>query len=133
MKKTIEILKRNNIKITPQRLEIYNILYRNFKHFTAEEIYERASSKFPTISVGTVYSILELFKKKKIIQEIRIDFQRSVFDIRSESHHHFQCKKCKRIYDVEMHYCESLERGEINGHLIESFQGYFYGICKNCV
>lgn len=132
MQNGIQILKQKNIKVTPQRLGVYNVLFKNFRHWTAEEIHEKVRKDFPTISLGTVYSILELFKSKNIIQEIRIDFQRSSFDARQEGHHHFQCRKCKKIFDVDIPLCDSLRKKETDGHLIEDFQGYFYGICRDC-
>ena len=132
MKKGIEILKENKIKVTPQRLGVYNILLKEDRHYTADEIYEKVTKEFPTISLGTVYSILEILKNRDLVQEIRIDFQRSCFDLKKERHHHFQCKKCKKIYDVDMPHCEALEKSRVSGHKIEEFQGYFYGICKKC-
>ena len=132
MKNSINILKNHNIKATPQRLGVYNILFKEGRHHTAEEIYENIKKEFPTISLATVYSILEIFKEKQLVQEIRIDFHKSSFDIKRERHHHFQCKRCKKIYDIEMPCCEALNTGEVEGHRIEEFQGYFYGICKDC-
>ena len=132
MKKSVEILKENNIKVTPQRLGVYNILLKGNRHYKAEEIYDKVTKEFPTISLGTVYSILEILKERGLVEEIRIDFQRSYFDVAKERHHHFQCKRCKKIYDVDMPHCEALKKGVVAGHKIEEFQGYFYGICSKC-
>ena len=98
----------------------------------AEEIFGKAKDMFPAISLATVYSVLDLLKEKKLIQEIRIDFHKSRYDKISERHHHFQCKQCGMIYDVDMPLCHNLEQSEVNGHKIEEFHGYFYGICSTC-
>ncbi len=127
----LEILNREGIRITPQRLAVYRVLNEK-RHASAEEIYEEIRKEFPTMSFATVYSILELFKEKGLANELKIDFEKSTFDIRTDGHHHFMCKKCGRIYDVDISPCETLRKGKVNGHRIESFQGYFYGVCKDC-
>ncbi len=128
----IEILNNKGIRITPQRLAVYKVL-KDKCHATAEEIYEHTKKEFPMMSFATVYSILELFKEKGLAEEIKIDFNKSTFDIRTDGHHHFMCKNCGRIYDIDIPPCDTLAKGRINGHRIESFQGYFYGVCKECV
>ena len=127
----LEILNRKEIRITPQRLAVYRVLNEK-RHASAEEIYEEIRKEFPTMSFATVYSILELFKEKGLANELKIDYEKSTFDIRPEPHHHFKCKICGRIYDVDIPPCETLRKGKVNGHRIENFQGYFYGICREC-
>lgn len=132
MQEHIKRLKAKHIRITPQRLGVYEILSAENKHLTAEEIYGRMKAKFPAISLATVYSILELYKNKDIACEIRITFDKSCFEARTDSHHHFYCKSCKKIFDIKLHPCPALKNEQIEGHYIEDLQGYFYGICKNC-
>ncbi|MBU1043988.1 MAG: transcriptional repressor [Candidatus Omnitrophica bacterium] len=132
MEKRVEILKKHNIRITPQRLGVYEILLDKNKHLTAEAIYRKIRVSFPTISLATVYSILELYYKKHLLNEIRIDFDKSCFDIRTDTHHHFLCKQCAEIYDIDLHPCSALNNKEVDGHLIHELQGYFYGICSKC-
>jgi Fe2+ or Zn2+ uptake regulation protein len=127
----MDLLNTKGIRVTPQRIAVYKVLKEKC-HATAEEIYEEIKREFPMMSFATVYSILELFKEKGLANELKIDFVKSTFDIRTDGHHHFMCKKCGRIYDVDISPCEILKKGKVNGHKIESFQGYFYGICKKC-
>ena len=127
----IQIFNQKNIRITPQRIAVYRIL-KEKGHASAEEIYQLAKKDFPMISFATVYSILELFKKRDIAQELRIGFQKSTFDIRTDGHHHFMCRVCGKIYDIDIAPCAPLKNKKVKGHKIESFQGYFYGVCKNC-
>jgi Fur family peroxide stress response transcriptional regulator len=127
------ILKEKDIKITPQRIGVLKILKEDTIHFTVEDIYEKSKKAFPSISLATVYSILELFKEKMLVQEIRIDFNRSRFESRLDKHHHFLCSQCGGIFDIDIPECPTLERGKVGGHAIESHHGYFYGVCKNCI
>ena len=132
MKDNIAILKENNIRVTPQRLGVYDVLCDGNKHLTVEEIYRKMKVKSPAISLATVYAILELYSRKNLVREIRINFDKSCFDGRMDSHHHFLCKKCAKIFDVDLHPCPALQRSEVNGHVIQELQGYFYGICCDC-
>lgn len=126
-------LKEKKIRITPQRLGVYQVLFEENRHLTAEEIYEKIKNTIPAVSLATVYTILDLFKEKGLIGEIRIEFDRSRFEARTTFHHHFLCKKCHKVLDVDKPPCPELERRQIDGHLIEKLQGYFYGTCKSCL
>ncbi|MCM8824468.1 MAG: transcriptional repressor [Candidatus Omnitrophica bacterium] len=131
--KITNILRINNIRITPQRIEVYKILLNENKHLSVEEIYKKVKDKFPNISLSTAYSILELFQKKRLAKEVRIQFDRICFELRRDNHHHHLfCRKCRRIFDLDITPCPALKKKEVNGHLLDELHGYFYGICKDC-
>ena len=132
MQESIPIFKEKKIRLTPQRLAVYNFLKKKNKHLTAEEIFQGIRNKFLGLSLATVYSILELFKREGLVEEIRINFDKSCFELAKQPHHHFFCKKCKKIFDLDFSPCEYIKKGEIEGNTIEEFQGYFYGVCKEC-
>ena len=128
----VKMFKGKGIRITPQRLAVYELLSRGKNHLTADEIYEKIKVQLPAVSLATIYTVLELFKEKELVREIRISFDRSQFEARIDNHHHFMCKSCKKIFDIDMHPCAALEKKEVDGHKIEELQGYFYGVCKKC-
>ena len=47
-------------------------------------------------------------------------------------HHHFLCKKCKCIIDIDLE-CPNLKKILKEGHKVEEVHGYFKGLCKNCL
>ncbi|HTY45495.1 MAG TPA: Fur family transcriptional regulator [Patescibacteria group bacterium] len=132
MKKGIELFKKNRIRITQQRLLVYRLLEGSRAHPTAEHIYARLKKENPSISLATVYTILELFRTKRLVREVRIKPDRRCFDPVIEPHHHFLCRACGAIFDIDLPPCLMAEKGEAQGHAIEEFQGYFYGVCKMC-
>lgn len=132
MERGTRILKEHKIRVTPQRLAVFKVLNESVKHLTAEEIHSEVRGNFPAISLGTVYSVLEFFKKKGLIQEIRINFDKSRYETDTSEHHHFLCQKCGNIFNIDMDPCPALRNREVEGHFIRSLQGYFYGICKKC-
>lgn len=131
MDKLIPLFKEKNIRITPQRLQVYSILNQNHQHLTVEQIYGKVKEKFPAVSLATVYSILDMFKESDLVREVRIEFDKSYFEIKTNSHHHFFCRECGRTYDIDLN-CEHLEKQMIEGHHINDFQGCFYGTCNTC-
>jgi Fur family peroxide stress response transcriptional regulator len=131
MQENTRKLKQLGIRITPQRLAVYKVLAAG-GHLSVETIYKKIRKDFPAVSLATVYTILEAFRNKRIISEIRIKFNKSHFELRSDRHHHFFCNQCGRIFDIDIPECSSLQKGQVQGHLIQQVQGYFYGVCSNC-
>jgi len=130
--KYVDILKNKSIKITPQRLEILKYLDENRNHPTADEIYKNLKENNPSLSKTTVYNSLEILNKYNIIHTISITGLESRYDIVNKMHHHFMCKSCGRIIDIEIE-CPNIKKTLENGHKIEEVHGYFKGKCKECI
>lgn len=127
----IERLKKRGVVLTLQRLVVLETLGKNV-HATAEEIYEKLVKKYPTISRATIYSCLDALKHAGEIQELTIRKEMSYFDFVPHPHHHFLCRKCGKIFDVEIS-CPIARKGKIGGHRIDDVQAYFYGMCRECI
>jgi len=125
-------LREKKIRLTPQRAEVFAILQSAKTHLSAEDIYRGVQKQLPAVSFATVYTILQSFKKHALVQEIRITYGKSLFETKIEPHHHFLCRRCRRIFDIDHGPCPQLTKKGCQGHTIESFQGYFYGICRDC-
>ncbi|KYK33977.1 MAG: hypothetical protein AYK22_00635 [Thermoplasmatales archaeon SG8-52-3] len=132
MDKYVMILKDNNIKITPQRLVVLEYLDKNCTHPTADEIYSYLKKKNPSLSKTTVYNALETLSKHGIIQSLTISGYELRYDLDHGMHHHFYCKICGRIVDIELK-CPNVEKMKKYGHEIEEIHGYIKGICKKCL
>ena len=136
MQLLIDNLKANNLKVTPQRLTIYNYLYNNQTHPSAETIYNDIKSDNHTISLATVYKTLKSLKDAYLIKEINIGEDSFRYDANIDSHSHIICKKCKKILDY--YHDENilkLLKNEIQKYSnfeIETEQTYFYGLCDCC-
>ena len=77
-------------RMTAQKSFILNYLMSVKTHPTAEVVYKEVRKKLPTISQGTVYRVLNNFKKKGEI--ISIDTKDTVhFDADISDHAHFIC------------------------------------------
>lgn len=133
MKDSLKVLKEYEIRPTQQRLEVYQLLLKSGSHLTADEIYDNIKARMPAVSLATIYTILDLFKQKNLVNEIRIQFDKSCYEARIDPHHHFLCRRCNAMFNLNIVPCKALEDRKIDGNLIEELQGYFYGICKDCL
>ncbi|MCS7119438.1 MAG: transcriptional repressor [Archaeoglobaceae archaeon] len=62
-KKAIETIKSVNLKLTPQRLILIEVLCEiGIKHPNLREVLEKVREYFPTMSFSTLYTNLMLFK-----------------------------------------------------------------------
>ena len=130
--KYVTILKNKQIKITPQRLIVLKYLDKHCIHPTADKIYSDLKKNNPSLSKTTVYNALETLSKHGIIQSLTISGSELRYDIDHGMHHHFYCKRCGNIVDIELK-CPNIEKMKQFGHEIEEIHGYIKGVCKNCV
>lgn len=130
--KYVKLLKENSIKVTPQRLEILKYLDKHRTHPTVDEIYNELKENNPSLSKTTVYNSVEILNKYSIIQSISISVNESRYDFRDDMHHHFLCKKCGRIIDINIT-CPNINKTIKDGYKITEVHGYFKGICKDCL
>ena len=137
MKEILERLKDKGVSLTPQRMAIAEFLNKTKDHPTADEIHRSIQVKYPTMSLATVYSALELLKELGEIQELSIRKRgKACFDPNPDIHHHLLCRKCGKILSMEFDYprtCPIIARDTINGCKIEEVQDYLYGICSECL
>jgi Fur family peroxide stress response transcriptional regulator len=128
------LLKEKGIKPTFQRLKILEYLNNNLKnHPTVEMVYEELLKDIPTLSLTTVYNTLNNFLEKGLVSGVTITGTEVRYDFDTNYHHHFLCKLCGQIIDIDLKcaYAEG-ENREISGHRIDEVHGYFKGICKDC-
>ncbi|TET95411.1 MAG: transcriptional repressor [Desulfobacteraceae bacterium] len=137
MKDIIERLKENGVTLTPQRMAIAEFLNKSKNHPTVDEIHKDIQRRYPTMSVATVYSTLELMKELGEIQELSIRKRgKACFDPTPGLHHHLLCRKCGKILDIEFDHpsnCPIMGKESINGCKVEEVQAYLYGICSECL
>jgi len=129
--KYVRLLQENQIKITSQRLEILKYLDEHRTHPTVDEIYSALKENNPALSKTTVYNSVDILMDHGLIQSITISGSELRYDFKHGMHHHFLCKKCGKIIDIDIE-CPNLGKILECGHSVEDVHGYFIGICKNC-
>ncbi len=95
----LSVLKKYELKATPQRLAVLQILGKR-KHPSMEELYEKIKQNHPSVSLATVYKNVNTLKENGIIIEVNMHDGKSRFDLFLEEHLHVICKTCGNIKDV---------------------------------
>jgi Fur family peroxide stress response transcriptional regulator len=137
MKNIIERLKEKKVTLTPQRMAIAEFLSNSMAHPTVDEIHKALQRRYPTMSMATVYSTLELLKEFGEIQELSISKRgKACFDPIPDLHHHLLCGKCGMILNIEFdcpRKCPIIAKESIKGCKVQEVQAYLYGICSECL
>ena len=136
MKKTLEELsnelKKNNIRLTHQRLKVLEYLSNSTKHPTVEQIYKELKQEVPSLSKTTIYNTLNYLAELNLVKVLAIDDNEAHFDAVTETHGHFKCDSCGEIYDfdIQIDSCniENLDNFKINEKVV-----YFKGTCPGCL
>lgn len=126
--------KSSGLKITPQRIAIYEEVLNSFNHPSAETIYRKIKDAHPSISFDTVNRTLLTFAEIGLIQIVGGSGDIRRFDTNAEQHHHFHCIKCGKIIDFyDKNYNELGIPKEFQGNfLVNKIQVILEGICNNC-
>ena len=127
-------LKEKNLKVTPQRLAIYHMLYHTNTHPSAEMIYSSLHETHPTMSLATVYKTLDALVKNDLVQQINVGEDSFRYDATTASHPHIICTHCNRVFDMEQLPLQNLRTqvAEASGFEVSHEQLYFYGTCPEC-
>ena len=137
MRNVIERIRDKGVTLTPQRMAVVEFLSQSKKYPTAGEIHKNIQKRYPSISLATVYSTLELLKDLGEIQELSIRKRgKACFDSDPNIHHHLLCRECGDIVGIKIDHprnCPLFTQELINGCKIEEMQAYLYGVCSECL
>ena len=94
-----EILKSNNLKVTPQRIAVMKVLMNDRTHPNAEKLIKAVLKENPYISVGTIYNILDTLVNKGIVEKIHTEDNIMRYDPVTDEHHHIFMMEDGEIVD----------------------------------
>ena len=122
------------LKYSRQRESIKENLLHRTDHPTADMIYEDIRRVFPNVSLGTVYRNLALLSDLGEINRLPSLVGADRFDGRISPHHHFTCRVCGQILDMEDRITDELmrEAGKQFAGVVEGCSVMFYGTCPEC-
>ena len=124
------------VRNTLQKEVTYDALRSIEGHPTAEGIYEKVHENYPSISKATVYRNLIALENQGVVTRIpKIGNGSDRYDWNIEPHYHAKCRKCGKVFDVElenqddlMHQVKVLE----DGFEIDTYNLVFEGLCREC-
>jgi len=138
-------LRKHRCRITVPRQVILDVLSKEKKHLSAEDVFLEVHKRYPDIGLTTVYRTLNLLTHIGLV--LRFDFGdgKARYELSSGPeqeghHHHLVCTKCKRAIDYKDFIDEEEKlfkktekvlakkyNFEITDHIVR-----FYGLCGEC-
>ncbi len=129
-----QVFKEKKLKLTPQRIAVYNYLKSTKEHPSAETIHKALKENYPTMSLATVYKTLKVLVEVNLIQEINVGEGNFRYDGTTMAHPHIHCINCCKVDDLEGVSFDDLNSKVKNNtdYEILSNKVYFYGLCPEC-
>ena len=130
----LQICQEHQLKVTPQRVAIYQELLESGTHPTADNIYQIVKKEYPNISFDTINRTLLTFAEIGIVDVVEIFGGAKRFDPNIINHHHLHCTQCGNVFDFYNRDFDNLKvpKGIREKFQITSKRVILKGICKEC-
>lgn len=126
------ILREHNLKATPQRLAMMELIFLN-GHINIDSLYLKVKERFSSISLATIYKNVNAMTKNLLLLEVKLPNEKSVFEISKEVHSHLLCSKCGNVIDIKIDTATIENKIATKYHFkIEQTDLVVSGICKKC-
>jgi Fe2+ or Zn2+ uptake regulation protein len=94
--------KASDLRLTPQRRQVYDVLLEKRDHPTVQEVFARAKTHMPSISLATVYNCLEALTQVGLVKQVNLDRSPSRYCPNQKDHAHFHCDSCGYVSDIDL-------------------------------
>ena len=93
--------RERGLKVTPQRQAVFRVIHDDHTHPTAEAVHSAVAAAMPTVSLRTVYQVLNDLAEMGEILHLDLGTGAGRFDPNVESpHHHLVCQSCGLVRDL---------------------------------
>jgi len=138
-------LRKHSRRITVPRQAILEVLSKESKHLSAEDIFLKVHRVYPDIGLTTVYRTLNLLTQIGLVLKFDFGDGRARYELSSgprkeKHHHHLVCIKCNRIIDYKDFIDEEEKLFKKTGKVLSEKYNFeitdhlvrFYGLCEKC-
>ena len=124
----LERLAQAGCRPTPQRRAVLEALAQS-DHPTAEELYRSLRGK--KVGLATVYRTLRLLGRLGLVRQVRVRDGRVRYELVGESHCHFVCLACGRVFDADS---PEVRAGGFRreGFVVTDSELCLFGYCASC-
>ncbi|MGE0193722.1 MAG: Fur family transcriptional regulator [Planctomycetota bacterium] len=121
-------------RATQQRTAIWACLEAALGPLLPEEVLAQAQRECATLGQATVYRTLAALEAEGDVARVVAADGRARFERTRGHHHHFACRSCDRVFDVEgcRSSAASLSRGLPDGFVLEGHDVWLRGLCAEC-
>jgi Fur family ferric uptake transcriptional regulator len=117
---------------TRQRSAIRAAIDAAQRPLSPQEVLAASQAAVAGLGLATVYRNLKLLVEAGEIQQVTLPGDSARYEpARQAHHHHFQCTRCQRVFDV--HHCPGdMAQLAPAGFLVERHELTLYGCCQDC-
>jgi len=135
MRAFTETCRREGLKVTHQRREVFRELAGSEAHPDAETVFRQVRRRVPSISRDTVYRTLSGLADRGLLRRAESAGGPARYDANTRPHHHFVCTACGAIRDFES---PALDRLRIPQSVkafgrVDAAQVHVRGVCSSCM
>ena len=131
-----DALRKEGLKVTPQRIAVLEEIIKNKGHRESEDVYMAIKTRKTHVSRATVYRTLDILVQNGFARKLNLGDGRARYEpkIDSPHHDHMICNNCGKIIEFVNHEIEKIQE-EIAKHHQFKLQQHIhqlFGICKEC-
>lgn len=130
------ILQEHGLSQTKHRQLVLDILGATHQFLTADQLYLEIVKQDESVSLSTVYRIVDVFTQKGILHKVMMEGSAQAYYELAHAHHchHLICTECHRVIHIEGCPIQSYEHTIANQYafIIQDHRLEIYGICKDC-
>jgi len=123
-----------DLRLTPQRQAVLNVLRTAGDHPSAGEVFNRVRRVRPGIGPATVYRSLARLVEGGYVRELSFGDGGARYDANTDRHDHLICDGCRRAVEVDLPVPDSLvgAAAEHTGFVVRRYDLQFRGLCPGC-
>ena len=103
-------------------------------HPTAMEVFLRAKPEMESLSLATVYNVLETLAERGLVRKVHLDSGSTRYCANNSKHGHFTCSGCGAVLDVPLLPGAELEKLHQlpRGYTVTQQEVSLHGLCATC-
>jgi Fe2+ or Zn2+ uptake regulation protein len=127
-------LRARGQRVTLPRLLVHRHVRRHAGHLTPEQVLAELGPELPSLSPATIYSTLDLLDELGFVRRVPTPRGGTVYDPRTDAHHHVICRRCGRIQDLEapVDLSAASEAAAAGGFTVDHGELQLSGLCADC-
>jgi Fur family peroxide stress response transcriptional regulator len=129
-----ESIAQDGLRLTRQRRHVYEVLLGRQDHPTAMEVFLRARPGMESLSLATVYNVLETLADRGLVRKVHLDSGSTRYCANNAKHGHFTCTGCGAVLDVPLLPGAELEKLHQlpRGYTVTQQEVSLHGLCAAC-
>ncbi len=129
-----ESIAQDGLRLTRQRRHVYEVLLAQQDHPTAMDVFLRAKPAMESLSLATVYNVLETLADRGLARKVHLDRGSMRYCANVAKHGHFTCNSCGAVLDVPLLPGAELEKLHQlpRGYTVTRQEVSLHGLCADC-